>query len=99
MIKIEKRYAHGYARPEGCTWVDAERSGDTSLDDLVYEALGDQYDVASGAALQGITINIEIESATKIRMKICAHNPIFIGQAIPHSERSEESPRGAGPWT
>ena len=68
MIKIEERYAQGYARPvhRGVYfWLDTERRRDTSLDQLVYEALGDQYDLASGADLRGITVNIEIESATR----------------------------------
>lgn len=68
MIKIERQFNLGYASPvhRGIYfWLDNEKRQNVSLDQLVYEALGDDSDYPSGVNLQGITINIEIEKTTK----------------------------------
>ena len=44
MIKIERHFAHGYASPVNkgiCFWLDTEKRRNLPLDQLVYDALGD----------------------------------------------------------
>ena len=68
MIKIEREFAAGYARPVErgvCFWLDEQEQRSTFLDQLMYEALGDDYDIGSGSDLRGITISIEIKKAAK----------------------------------
>ena len=52
MIKIERQFEPGYASPvrRGISlWLDPEKQRNITLDHLVYEALGDDYDLAGGA--------------------------------------------------
>ena len=68
MIKIERQFELGYASPvrRGISlWLDPEKQRNTTLDHLVYEALGDDYDLSGGADLHDITVSIEVEKATK----------------------------------
>ena len=65
MIRIEKRFDSGYARPvhRGVSLgLDAERRRVTSVDQLVYDALANEYDLAHGTELHCITARIEIET-------------------------------------
>jgi hypothetical protein len=69
MVKIEKRFAHGYVKPvnRGIYFWNGDRENPTEikwLDQLVYEALGDEYGLSLGHDLEGVTITIEIEKAS-----------------------------------
>ena len=69
MIRIEKEFAHGYAKPINrgvFLWngdVISRENPERWLDDLVYEALGDENDWSNAFDLEGIKITIEIEQA------------------------------------
>ena len=68
MINIERKFEWGYASPVDrgvYFWLDAEKQRDLWIDQLVYDALGDDYDLGYGADLHGITISIKIEKTTK----------------------------------
>ena len=70
MIKIERKFERGYASPVDrgvYFWLDTEKRRNLWIDDLVYEALGGDYDPATGADLEGVTISIEIEKVTEPR--------------------------------
>ena len=67
MITITKSFDLGYARPveRGVYfWLDQDEQRRVWLEQLVYEGLGPDYDIAKGACLHNITITIEIEKAT-----------------------------------
>ena len=70
MIRIEKKFTHGYAKPvrRGVyLWSgDKEQTSGPrqSLDDLVYEALGEDPYISAGYHLERVTVSITIEGAT-----------------------------------
>lgn len=71
MVKIEKRFAHGYVKPvnRGVYLWNGDRENPTEmkwLDELVYEALGDEYGLSLGHDLEGVTITIEIAKASDV---------------------------------
>ena len=68
MIKIKRQFHFGYASPvhRGISlWLDPEKQRNTTLDYLVYDALGEEYDDSIGADLHRVTVSIEIEKATE----------------------------------
>ena len=68
MIETKREFALGYAKPvhRGVYfWLDNEKRRNMPIDHLIYEALGDAYDLAWGADLKGITISIEIEEVNR----------------------------------
>lgn len=71
MIKVEKEFAYGYARPVNrgvILWNgDKENREETryGIDNLIYEALGEENFWSSAHQLEGIKVTIEISRATK----------------------------------
>jgi hypothetical protein len=71
MIRIEKTFAYGYAKPvnRGVFLWDGDREDLEGpsywLDHLVYEALGEEVFWSSGYELGGITVTIEVSKATR----------------------------------
>ncbi len=62
-FKVEVTAAEGYARPvsRGVTIANEEYPNGIYLDDLIYNALGDEYSMAGGADLKNIRILIEFD--------------------------------------
>ena len=68
MITITRKFDLGYAKPveRGVHFsLDQDNQRSVWLDQLVYEGLGPDYDIAKGAYLHNVTITIEIEKATR----------------------------------
>ncbi|MDA1348203.1 MAG: hypothetical protein O3A47_04960 [Chloroflexi bacterium] len=68
MITIKRKFDGGYVRPteRGVSfWLDDDKRRNVSVEQLVYEALGDAYDRAYGFDLRGISISIEIQKASR----------------------------------
>ena len=71
MIKIEKKFESGYARPvnRGIVLWNGEKisseNPERELNNLVYEALGEDDFWSRGYELKGIRVLIEIERAER----------------------------------
>ena len=71
MIDIEREFDYGYVAPVGRgvhLWNGENRNREgpeVRLEELIYEALGEDFLRSSGYELEGITIKIAIEKAAQ----------------------------------
>ena len=71
MIKVEKEFDHGYAKPvnRGVILWNGDRDNregpEQWIDNLVYEPLGEEIFWSDGHYLEGVKITIEITKATR----------------------------------